>query len=129
MPEWKQEIRRRLAPSQFEPAREAEIVEELSQRLDDCYEESLANGARSRDVLRIVILDGMKLMLLGLIIGLPASYGLTKLMKSCLYGVSLTDPLTFSVISVTLLAVTLLACYAPARRATKVDPMAPLRCE
>jgi predicted permease len=89
----------------------------------------IALGAQSRDVLRLVILDGMKLTLLGLVIGLPASYGLTKLMKSYLYGVSLTDPLTFVLISATLLAVTLLACYAPARRAASVDPMIALRCE
>jgi putative ABC transport system permease protein len=89
----------------------------------------IALGAQSRDVLRLVILDGMKLTLIGLVIGLPASYGLTKLMKSYLYGVSLTDPLTFAVISATLLAVTLLACYAPARRAASVDPMIALRCE
>jgi predicted permease len=89
----------------------------------------IALGAESRDVLRLVILDGMKLTLLGLVIGLPASYGLTKLMKSYLYGVSLTDPLTFAVISATLLAVTLLACYGPAWRAASVDPMVALRCE
>ncbi|MGH9755408.1 MAG: FtsX-like permease family protein [Blastocatellia bacterium] len=89
----------------------------------------IALGARSRDVLKLVVLDGMKLTLLGLIIGLPASYGLTKLMKSYLYGVSLTDPLTFAVISATLLAVALFACYAPARRAASVDPMVALRCE
>ena len=89
----------------------------------------IALGAQGRDVLRLVVLDGMKLTILGLVIGLPASYGLTKLMKSYLYGVSLTDPLTFAVISATLLAVALAACYAPARRATKVDPMIALRCE
>jgi putative ABC transport system permease protein len=89
----------------------------------------IALGAESRDVLRLVVFDGMKLTMLGLIIGLPASYGLTKLMKSYLYGVSLTDPLTFAVISATLLTVTLLACYAPARRAASVDPMVALRCE
>ncbi|MBO0858643.1 MAG: ABC transporter permease [Chloracidobacterium sp.] len=89
----------------------------------------IALGARSGDVLRIVVFDGMKLTVIGLAIGLPASYGLTKLMKSYLYGVSLTDPLTFAVISASLLAVTLAACYAPARRATKVDPMIALRCE
>jgi predicted permease len=89
----------------------------------------IALGAQGRDVLRLVVLDGMKLMILGLAIGLPASYGLTKLMKSYLYGVSLTDPLTFAVISATLLAVALAACYAPARRATKVDPMIALRSE
>ncbi len=89
----------------------------------------IAIGAQSRDVLRLVVLDGMKLTLLGLIIGLPASYGLTKLMKSYLYGVSLTDHLTFTVISATLLTVALLACYAPARRAARVDPITALRCE
>ncbi|HEY6403990.1 MAG TPA: FtsX-like permease family protein, partial [Blastocatellia bacterium] len=89
----------------------------------------IALGAESRDVLRLVVFDGMKLTALGLIIGLPVSYGLTKLMKSFLYGVSLTDPLTLVVISATLLTVTLLACYGPARRATKVDPMIALRCE
>ncbi|HEU0177407.1 MAG TPA: ABC transporter permease [Blastocatellia bacterium] len=89
----------------------------------------IALGAQSRDVLRLVVLDGMKLTLLGLIIGLPASYALTKLMKSYLYGVSLADPRTFAVISATLLAVALLACYAPARRAASVDPMVALRCE
>ena len=67
--------------------------------------------------------------LLGVVIGLPASYGLTKLMKSYLYGVSLTDPSTVAVISLTLLAVALAACYAPARRAASVDPMIALRFE
>jgi len=89
----------------------------------------IALGAQGRDVLRLVVLVGMKLTLLGLAIGLPASYGLTKLLKSYLYGVGLTDLLTFAVISATLLAVALAACYAPARRATKVDPMIALRCE
>src|SRR5262245_57548330 len=70
-----------------------------------------------------------ELTILGLSIGLPASYGLTKLMKSYLYGVSLTDPLTFAVIAATLMPVALAACYAPARRATKVDPMIAMRCE
>jgi putative ABC transport system permease protein len=89
----------------------------------------IALGAQRRDVLRLVVLDGMKLTLIGLAIGLPASYGLTQLMKGYLYGVSLTDPLTFAVISLMLLAVALLACYGPARRATLVDPMIALRCE
>jgi predicted permease len=89
----------------------------------------MALGAQGRDVLRLVVIDGMKLTILGIAIGLPASYVLTKLMKSYLYGVSLTDPLTFAAISATLLAVTLAACYAPARRATKVDPMVALRVE
>jgi putative ABC transport system permease protein len=89
----------------------------------------IALGAQRADVLKLVVLHGMKLTLLGLIIGLPASYGLAKLMKSYLYGVSLTDPLTFAVISVTLLAVALFACYAPARRAAGVDPLHAIRHE
>src|SRR5262245_1896772 len=89
----------------------------------------IALGEERVSVLKLVVLHGLKLTLLGMFIGLPASYGLAKLMKSYLYGVSLTDPLTFAVISATLLAVTLAACYAPARRATKVDPMIALRCE
>jgi putative ABC transport system permease protein len=89
----------------------------------------LALGARSRDVLALIILSGMKLTLLGLAIGLPASYGLTKLMKSYLYGVTLTDPLTFAVITVTLLVVALLACYAPAQRAAGIDPLKALHHE
>ena len=89
----------------------------------------VALGAQRRDVLRLVIFDGLKLTFLGLVTGAPASYGLTKLMKSFLYGVSLSDPLTYAVISITLLTVALLACYAPARRATLVDPMVALRCD
>jgi putative ABC transport system permease protein len=89
----------------------------------------IALGAQRPDALKLILLHGMKLTLLGVVIGLPASYGLTKLMKSYLYGVSLTDPLTFAMISVTLLAVALLACYAPARRAAGVDPLQALRHE
>jgi putative ABC transport system permease protein len=89
----------------------------------------IALGAQRSDVLNLILLYGMKLTLLGIVIGLPASSGLTKLMKSYLYGVSLTDPLTFAVISATLLAVALLACYGPARRAAGVDPLQHLRHE
>ena len=89
----------------------------------------LALGAQRRDVLRLVIRQGMTLAFVGVAIGLPASLALTQLMKGLLYGVSATDPLTFGAAAVLLLAVALLACWIPARRSARVDPMAALRHE
>ena len=89
----------------------------------------MALGARRFDVLKLVVNDGMKLAILGVAIGLIGAWGVTRLMQSLLFGVQATDLLTFSVVSVCLLVAALLACYIPARRATKVDPLVALRYE
>lgn len=89
----------------------------------------MALGANTFEVLQLILQQGMKLVLIGLVIGLAAALALTHLLKSLLFGVSTTDPLTFGAIAGLLTLVALLACWIPARRATKVDPMIALRCE
>jgi len=89
----------------------------------------MALGAQRRDVLKLILTQGLKLALLGDGLGLLAAFALTRWMESLLFGVRPTDPLTFSVIAIALLLVALLACYLPARRATKVDPLTALRHE
>ena len=89
----------------------------------------LALGAGTRDVLGLVLRQGVNLTLLGVGIGMLASLGLTRLMKTMLYDVGATDPVTFLTIPVVLLAVALLATYLPARRATRTDPIVALRAE
>jgi putative ABC transport system permease protein len=89
----------------------------------------IALGAQARDVLQLVTGHGMKLSLIGVGLGLIGALALTRLMKTLLFGVSTTDPTTFALIALLILGVALLACYLPARRATKVDPLAALRTE
>jgi putative ABC transport system permease protein len=84
-------------------------------------------GAQAGNVLRLVVGQGMRLVLAGVLVGLLMSLALTRLMKGLLFGVSATDPLTFVLIAALLVTVALLACYLPARRATKVDPVVALR--
>ena len=89
----------------------------------------LALGASRQHVLKLMIWQGMKLAGLGMVMGLAGALALTSLMKSLLFGVSTTDPLTYGVVVSVLVVVALTACYLPARRATKVDPMIALRYE
>jgi putative ABC transport system permease protein len=89
----------------------------------------IALGARPRDVIGMVVGRGMLLTSIGAAAGVALSLALTRLMSGMLFGVGAKDPLTFACVSLLLAGVALMACYVPARRATKVDPMVALRCE
>jgi len=89
----------------------------------------IALGAHRRDVFRLIVGQGMRLAFGGIAIGLAAALGLTRLLSSLLYGVEATNPETFAAVALLLVAVALLACYLPARRAIKISPMAALRVD
>jgi putative ABC transport system permease protein len=89
----------------------------------------MALGATAGDVLRLVVGQGMLLAGVGLALGLLAAFGLTRIMASLLFGVSVTDPLTYFGLAFLLGAIAFLACYIPARRATRVNPVVALRAE
>jgi putative ABC transport system permease protein len=89
----------------------------------------MALGAQVSDVMRLMIGQGMKLAFVGVAIGLVASLALTRTMKSLLFGVSATDPLTFAAIALLLITVALLACFVPAQRAARLNPFIALRNE
>jgi putative ABC transport system permease protein len=89
----------------------------------------LALGAATRDLLGLVLRQGMRLVMIGVGVGLIAALAATRLLRSMLFNVSSTDPVTFVLIALLLLGVSLLAIWIPARRATKVDPIIALRAE
>jgi ABC-type antimicrobial peptide transport system permease subunit len=89
----------------------------------------MALGAQARDVLRLVVRQGLYLVIIGMTLGVAGAFAVTRVMASLLYGVSPTDPVVFAFVACALCVIALFACYLPARRATKVNPVVALRSE
>jgi putative ABC transport system permease protein len=89
----------------------------------------IALGAQRKDVLAMILWQGTRLALCGIAIGIAGAFALTRLMSGLLYGVGATDPVTFALLALILTLAAMAACYLPARRATRVDPVAALRWE
>lgn len=89
----------------------------------------MALGARPGDILSLVLRRGMKLTLIGIALGLMGAFASTRLLRDMLFGIKPVDPLTFAAMTLLLMCISLVACFLPARRATKVDPMNVLRSE
>ena len=114
--------------TRFEGAASGTTPEELIAAAHaSCF--SMALGAQLGDVLKLVLVHGLKLTIIGAVLGLVGALLATRAITSVLYGVSATDPLTFGFVSFLLIGVALVACYIPARRATKVEPLTALRNE
>jgi putative ABC transport system permease protein len=88
-----------------------------------------ALGAGTGDTLRLIVGQGMKLAVIGLALGLAAAFGLARLLASLLFGVKTNDPMTYAAVALVLTSVALLACFIPAQRASKIDPLVALRYE
>jgi ABC-type antimicrobial peptide transport system permease subunit len=89
----------------------------------------MALGAQRSDILRMVLAEGLRLALAGIAIGGAGSLVVSRLLANFLFGTTVTDPLTYTLVPLLLIAVALLACYIPARRATRLDPIVALRCD
>ena len=89
----------------------------------------MALGARAKDVLRMVLRQGLSLAVIGVVLGVGGAAAVTRLMKNLLFGVEAVDAATFGAVTVVILGASLLACFVPARRATKVDPLVALKYE